>query len=86
MLSLSPGSLKGEKLTDILTARVFWQVNIIDGRQVTGNLVCIDKQQNLVLQHSTQSYSSTSDPSGDRQLGTVIVPRQQRKSCQVEVG
>ncbi len=61
------------------------QVHIVDGRVITGNLSCIDKQQNLVLQHATQSYSAINDPTGERQLGTVIVPRKQRKSCHVEV-
>ncbi|CAL8461861.1 g1392 [Coccomyxa elongata] len=72
-----------EKARKLLHKRV--QVHIVDGRVITGNLSCVDKQQNLVLQHATQSYSTINDPTGERQLGTVIVPKQQRKSCHVEV-
>ncbi|BDA41416.1 hypothetical protein COCOBI_02-1960 [Coccomyxa sp. Obi] len=72
-----------EKARRLLHKRV--QVHIVDGRVITGNLSCIDKQQNLVLQHATQSYSTINDPNGERQLGTVIVPKQQSKSCHVEL-
>lgn len=45
----------------------------------------MDKQENVVLQHTCQSYNTEGSQSADRQLGMVIIPKHQRKSCQVEV-
>lgn len=59
------------------------QVEIIDGRIITGYFVCLDKQGNLVLQNAVQSFA---DHSEERQMGMAIVPKQQRTSCHVEVG
>ena len=54
----------------------------MDGRVITGELACIDRQGNVVLQHAAQSLGEGTE---ERQMGMAIIPRQQRQNCLIEV-
>ena len=58
------------------------QVHIVDGRTITGELACVDKQGTVVLQHAVQSLGVGTE---ERHMGMAIIPRPQRKDCLVEV-
>ncbi|KAL0054670.1 hypothetical protein WJX82_000808 [Trebouxia sp. C0006] len=61
------------------------KVVVKDGRVLIGELLCIDKQANIILGNTFQQVQSDSAPFKERPIGQVLVPASQRKSCHVEV-
>eukprot|EP00951_Prasinocladus_malaysianus_P025176 scaffold220021_cov45-Prasinocladus_malaysianus.AAC.1 len=57
-----------------------------DGRTLAGDLVCMDKEQNLILSGAVQRTvnAHTGEPE-ERVLGQVMVPLDHRQECSVEV-
>ncbi|KAK9846489.1 hypothetical protein WJX81_005167 [Elliptochloris bilobata] len=70
------------------------RVVVRDGRVLVGQLSCLDKQGNIILSHTVQVLAGCSAGAEqklkrhpeERLIGLVLVPPQQRVSCEVEVG
>lgn len=62
------------------------KVITIDGRTLRGDLQCIDKQQNIILIQTVDCRrNARSGEYEERSIGQVMVPPEQRVTCELEV-
>jgi small nuclear ribonucleoprotein (snRNP)-like protein len=68
------------QLRSILNRTV--RVTTPQGRTLTGELQCMDKQGNLVLGNVQEDLGAKTEP---RRMGIVLVPLSQQKSVELQV-
>ena len=66
----------------LLNARI--RIRTPEDRIIVGNLVCLDKQGNIVLHNAEEEYLGGAAGEA-RFLGSVVVPARQRCACDVIV-
>ena len=60
------------------------QITVLDGRVLVGDFICLDKQGNIIL-YNTVERLMRDGILEEKSLGQVLVPAEQRKTCDVEV-
>ena len=62
------------------------KVVTLDGRTIRGDLTCMDKSQNIILDQAVNCSINPDNGEYEEQvLGQVMIPLAQRVSCEVEV-
>ena len=62
------------------------KVVTLDGRTIRGDLACMDKSQNIILDQAVNcSINADNGEYEEQVLGQVMIPLAQRVSCEVEV-
>lgn len=59
-------------------------INVIDGRIVVGDFICMDKQGNIILYNAVERLEQDGQPE-EKDLGQILVPHAQQRRVQVEV-
>ena len=60
------------------------QITVLDGRELVGDFVCLDKQGNIILHQAVEKVEIDGRVE-EKFMGQILVPAQQRAACEVEV-